>query len=92
MSSDESCLIEVRVNPRSASPRIEAEEGGVRLWVAGAPSGGEANRQAVAALAAALGLPKSHVTIVRGLSSRNKVFRVQGLDLRRVIARLRGQR
>jgi len=51
---------------------------------------GAANREAVDALAGALGVPRSAVRIVRGERSRHKQVAVEGLSRAEALARLGG--
>jgi uncharacterized protein YggU (UPF0235/DUF167 family) len=53
------------------------------------PDGGQANRAVTDLLAAALGVPRSGVELVRGARARDKFFRVRGLDAAGIRARLR---
>lgn len=74
--------VDVRVTPRAASERIIAEplaQGGwvLRVYVTCVPEGGKANASVIAALAKALKLPKSAITIVRGHTGRNKVIEIR---------------
>ena len=58
------------------------------MSLAAAPVEGEANRELVETLSAALGLPRRDVTIVRGDSSRVKLVLARGLTAAEVRARL----
>jgi hypothetical protein len=60
----------------------------LRLRVAAAPHGGEANAAVASLLADALGVAPSRVTLVRGASSRDKVFRIDGWSLAEVRAKI----
>ena len=52
--------------------------GGVlRVRVTAAPEGGEANRAVIALLAEVFGVAPSRVELVRGATSRDKLFRVR---------------
>ena len=55
-----------------------------------APERGEANKAVVELLAKKLGVSKSCVTLVRGLASRDKVVRIDGVTDREVRGRLTG--
>lgn len=68
--------IAVRVTPRASRARIEAEGGVIRVYVTVVPEDGKANRAVQEALADALGLAKSRLTLVRGAAAREKVFRI----------------
>jgi uncharacterized protein YggU (UPF0235/DUF167 family) len=66
---------------------------GVR--VSAPPVDGRANRAIGGLLAAALGVPRSAVVVVRGVRTRDKIVRVVGLGARELegrLARLVGER
>jgi uncharacterized protein len=69
----------VRVNPRSGRTEVSAGPTGVVVRVRAAPEDGKATAEAVTALAAALGVPRSAVRLRSGVRSRVKVFTVVGL-------------
>jgi len=72
----------VRVQPRAAKNEIIGEHGGaLRLRLTAPPVDGEANKLCQAVLADWLGVPRSRVTIVAGLKSRNKTVRVSGITV-----------
>ena len=81
--------VTVRVVPRARRPGVEAGPDGVVVPVQAAPEGGRATEEARLALAGALGIPKSRVSLRAGARSRIKVFEVQGLDLQDLDMRLR---
>ena len=81
-SDDGSGVLEVRVTTKSSANRIRIEEREdekplVRVDVTVAPEDGKANKQVVKLLAKELSLPKSALSIVRGLTSRNKMIALQ---------------
>ena len=55
--------------------------GAVVVRVTAPPVDGRANEALVALIAKRAGVPRSAVSIVRGHTSRDKVVRVEGLDL-----------
>ncbi len=67
----------VRVTPRAARNRIEEVEGGLRVHVTVLPEDGKANKAVVKLMAHALGVPKSRLELVRGATSRDKLFRLE---------------
>lgn len=83
-----SCRLEVRVSPRSSRDRIEVEGGNVKIWTTAAPTDGQANEAVRKLLAKALGLAPSRLSLVRGDTSRSKVFEVEGLSTEEVVAKL----
>jgi len=80
-------LLAVRVQPGARRAEARGAWNGVlKLAVAAPPEGGRANEAAAALLAELFGLRPSSVTLVRGHSSRSKVFR---LALAHALARAR---
>jgi uncharacterized protein YggU (UPF0235/DUF167 family) len=81
--------ITVQVRPRSARTEVATDERGtIVIRVRAAPEGGRATSEAANALAVALGLPRSAVTLRRGARSRTKVFDVDGIDVQAALALL----
>jgi uncharacterized protein YggU (UPF0235/DUF167 family) len=75
--------IAVKVMPKSRRPGLlglapDIEGDRLRIGVTAAPEGGRANVEACAALAAALGVAASAVSVAHGASSRQKLLRVTG--------------
>jgi uncharacterized protein YggU (UPF0235/DUF167 family) len=65
----------LRVTPRARREEIARDEGGIRVAVLAPPEDGKANAAVQALLAHALGVAKSRLVLVRGATSRDKVFR-----------------
>jgi uncharacterized protein len=80
-------LISVRVLPRSRAG-LRLEEDVVVIAVAAPALEGRATEAARRALAEALGLPPSRVTLHAGPRSRHKVFLAAGLEPEEVRRRL----
>ena len=77
--------VTVRVLPRSGRRAVEVASGGVTVRVRAAPEGGRATEEARRALADALDVAPSRITLIRGATARLKTFEVDGLtadDLR----------
>ena len=80
----ETTNIPVHVTPKAnknAVAGVKADADGreeVQVRVTVAPEGGKANKAVCETLAKALGVPKSHVRIARGETSRHKVVEVDG--------------
>jgi uncharacterized protein len=82
-------LLTVRVTPRAGRTAIAGlGDGRVLVRLAAPPVDGAANDALLALFARRLGLPRSAVTIVRGLRSREKQVRIDGLSPDLVRARL----
>ncbi|EIE52828.1 hypothetical protein AL036_15390 [Salipiger aestuarii] len=67
----------LRVTPKASRNAIRAEDDGtLRVFVTAVPEDGKANAAVHKLLARALGVPKSRLTLVRGATSRDKLFRI----------------
>lgn len=66
----------VRVTPRASREKIEVQEGTLRVHVTCVPEDGKANRAVTEVLARALGVARSRLTLLRGATSRDKIFRL----------------
>jgi uncharacterized protein len=65
--------LRIKAHPKSKKEKIQKiGENFYELWVREAPDRGKANEAIRAALAQYLGIPKSKVSIVSGLTSKNK--------------------
>jgi hypothetical protein len=80
--------LSVRVIPRSRRTRVERSGEGIVVRVRAAPEGGRATDEARKALATALGLPASAVTLRRGRRSREKVFELAEMTETEALQRL----
>lgn len=70
--------IAVRVTPKASRMRLTHVDGEIRVYVTTVPEGGKATKDVIKLLAHALGLPKSRLELLRGATSRDKVFVVKG--------------
>ena len=69
--------IATRVTPRAGRDTIAQGEGGVlEIRVTAPPEDGKANKAVTKLLARALGVAKSRLTLIRGASARDKLFRL----------------
>ena len=74
-------LISVRLTPRAAATQVALlDDGSLAVRVTAPPADGRANDALCRAVAKALGLAPSRVTLVRGHRSRTKTLRLQGID------------
>ena len=79
----------VRVVPRSPREGIAGHEGGiVRIRLSAPPVEGRANEALIRFLATALGVPRGRVSILSGVSGRNKIVRIAGISLPETLAAL----
>ncbi len=69
-------LISVRVTPKASRNKIEESSQGLRVYVTVVPEDGKANKAVIKLLAHALGVARSRLELVRGATSRDKVFRL----------------
>ena len=82
-------LVTVRVVPKAGGTSVALDDRGIVVRVRAAPEGGRATDEARRALAEALGVPGSRVTLLRGTRSRTKAFEVAALDQQQAAMRLR---
>lgn len=68
--------VAVRATPRARRPEVTETPQGVRIAVTEPAEDGRANAAVREALAAALGVAKTRLTLIRGATSRDKVFRL----------------
>ena len=72
--------IKIKLAPRSSRNEILGREGdGYKVKVTPPPVEGMANKALVALLAEKLGVPKRHIEITAGKTSRTKTVRIYGL-------------
>ena len=81
--------ITLRITPSASRDAVVGWQGDVlRLRVAAPAQRGKANEAVLRLLAAALGIERRRLRIVRGHTSRQKVVSVDGLDEAQIRARL----
>ena len=68
--------IAVRVTPRASRNAVLLDGEAIRVTVTTVPEDGKANAAVVKLLAKALGVAKSRLVLVRGATSRDKLFRI----------------
>jgi len=79
----------VHVQPRAKKPGIDGTHGdALRVRVQAPPVDGAANDAVIAVIADALGVPRRAVRIASGLSGRQKLVDVDGIDASAATARL----
>ena len=66
----------VRVTPKAARNAVIQEGDRIRVTVTTVPEDGKATAAVIKLLAKSLGVAKSRLTLVRGATSRDKVFRL----------------
>lgn len=81
--------IEVRLSPRGSRDELGAMRGGVlRAKVTAPPVDGRANEALCKLIAKRLGVAPGRVSVIRGEKSRDKLVRVEGMDLAAIRAAL----
>jgi len=81
----------VKVQPRASKNELAGVlEDAVKLRITAPPVDGEANKYVTRFFADLLGVPKTAVTIVSGLTSRTKIVEVSGVKATEVIKLLSG--
>lgn len=73
-------ILKVRVLPRSSKKGIEITPEGLKVKLTAPPVGGAANEQLLEILSEAFGIRKSAFHILKGLSSRDKLVGVTGVN------------
>lgn len=80
-AADGSVRIALKVVPGAKRGEVVGPLGDrLKVRVAAAPEGGKANKAVCAVIAAALGIKAKGVSVVVGLSSPEKIVRVEGVD------------
>jgi uncharacterized protein (TIGR00251 family) len=73
--------LSIRIQPRASKNEIVAREGGgLKIRLTAPPVDGAANEALVKFLSDTLSIPKSHVEIVSGHTSREKIIRIHGMS------------
>lgn len=73
--------IGIRVQPRAGHNKIlGVHDGCLKIAIAAAPVEGEATRQCLRFLAEVFDVASFKLTLLSGAQSRNKVFRIEGMD------------
>ena len=73
--------LSIRIQPRASKNEIVTmESGGLKIRLTAPPVDGAANEALVKFLADTLSIPKSHIEIVSGHTSREKIVRINGIN------------
>ena len=84
-----SCRLEVKVIPGASRDEVAGTMGNaVKIKLRAPPVEGRANEALVEFLSEQLDLPRRAISLERGETSRQKLLRIEGLDLATVRARL----
>ena len=76
--SEKTHTIEVKVHTGSSKRGISINNGAIDIFTPKRPVNGEANIDAVKIISGYWGVPKSRISIIKGETSRIKVFAVTG--------------
>lgn len=80
--------LRVRVTPRAGRNSVDVQAGKVCVRVTAPPADGQANEAVCRIVAAALGVPPSSVSVIRGNRGREKMLAIEGLDSQSAFERL----
>ncbi len=70
-------IIRIRVITRASREEIvEIEKDVYKIKIHVAPARGKANEKIISILSRTFAVPKSHISIIRGLTSKNKVVEI----------------
>ena len=70
-------IVNVRVIPRAKINRVEVQpDGTLRVHTTTAPTDGKATADVIKMLARHYGVPKTSIKLIRGETSRDKVFEI----------------
>ena len=79
----------MRVQPNAPKNEVVAFAGDIlRIKVAAPPFRDKANKELIDFLSDVLGIGKSHITIIKGHTSHNKVIAIEGLTGEDIIKKL----
>ncbi len=71
--------ISVKVKANTSRERIEKiDDGGFIVWIREKPVEGRANEAVAKALAEYFGIAKSNVVLIKGQTSKQKIFEING--------------
>jgi uncharacterized protein (TIGR00251 family) len=83
----EGCILPVRAQPGARKNAVLGEHAGaLKVAVTAPPEDGRANQALVELLRKALGLKRSQVELIGGLTSRDKKFLIRGVTKDELIA------
>jgi uncharacterized protein (TIGR00251 family) len=78
---EDQVTLSIRIQPRASKNEIITTAGGrLKIRLTAPPVDGAANEALVKFLADTLSIPKSHVEIVSGHTSREKIVRITGIN------------
>lgn len=69
----------VKVIPKSGRSDLKIVGNSLKVWLKSAPEDGKANAELMRTLAEYFDISRSRITIVSGISSRNKIVDIEGI-------------
>jgi len=69
--------LEIKVFPKSKEEKIVIDHGMTKVYVKAVPDKGKANKEVIKLLAKKYKVKKSEVSIIRGLTVRNKLIEIK---------------
>src|SRR5512145_3126223 len=89
-SGQKGSALAVRVTPRASRNEIVEmlDDGTIKVRIAAPPVDGEANAALIEFMADILGVPKSRIDIVAGVSGRDKLIAVLDMDVETAHSRI----
>jgi uncharacterized protein len=79
--SKKGVTLKIKVEPRSSRKGISGVVGdAIKIKVNAPPVGGAANEELIEVLSEEFGIKKTSIKIIRGISSRNKVVEIEGVN------------
>lgn len=86
----EGCILPVRAQPGARKTTVLGEQSGaLKLAVTAPPEDGRANKALTEALRELLGLKRSQVELISGLTSRDKRFLIRGVSVEEMLDKLK---
>jgi len=71
-------ILNIKVQPKSSQRKLEeVSENNYKAYLSSPPTDGKANGELINLLAKELGVKKYNIEIIKGLTSRDKVIRIE---------------
>ena len=81
-ATNDSITFAVRVQPRASRSEVAGElDGALKVRLAAPPVDGEANEELIRFLAKLFAVARQRISIFSGLTSKNKLIRVEGVTV-----------
>ena len=85
-------MLDIKVSPKSKKSGFVVKSGQIKCYLKSAPERNKANEELIGLLSAILGLPKSKISIILGVTSQKKrVVLETSLTLNQVLEKLSGE-